>query len=300
MEKDIFYQVHMPKIIAVANPKGGVGKTTSALNLAASLAIAEKRVLLIDIDPNGSLSIGVGITPEDIKVGIYEIMLGTSDLLECVQRTDLSNLDIIPCNVFSHEREIRIATMAKNRSILRRKLNDLIVKKKLNYDFIIIDTPPSLGDLTLVALFAAHSVLIPLQCSYFAINIVNRLLQLIKRLKESGNPSLEIEGILLNFYEKNTRASQRGAQEAKQLFNENVLQTIIPKNAAIGYAAFEKKAVAMMDISATGSLAYLALAEEILRKNSDEYENIIEESPAGDEILSDQPVLNPVRDPDIT
>jgi chromosome partitioning protein len=242
----------------------------------------------------------VGITPEDIKVGIYEIMLGTSDLLECVQRTDLSNLDIIPCNVFNHEREIRIANMAKNRSILRRKLNDLIVKKKLNYDFIIIDTPPSLGDLTLVALFAAHSVLIPLQCSYFAINIVNRLLQLIKRLKESGNPNLEIEGILLNFYEKNTRASQRGAREAKQLFNENVLQTIIPKNAAIGYAAFEKKAVAMMDISATGSLAYLALAEEILRKNSGEYNNIIVESPAGDEILSDQPVLNPVRDPDIT
>jgi chromosome partitioning protein len=290
----------MPKIIAVANPKGGVGKTTSALNLASSLAIAEKRVLLIDVDPNGALSIGLGIANEDIKVGIYEIMLGTADILDCILRTELSNLDIIPCNVFSHEREIRFTTMAKNRSILRRKLNDLIAKKKLSYDFIIIDTPPSLGDLTLVALFAAHSVLIPLQCSYFAINIVHRLLQVIKRLKESGNPDLEIEGILLNFYEKNTRASQRGAQEARQLFSENVLQTIIPKNATIGYAAFEKKAVAMVDISATGSLAYLALAEEILRKNSSEYMNIIEDAATEDDVLSDQPVLNPVGDPDIT
>jgi len=288
----------MIKIIAVANPKGGVGKTTTALNLAASLAIAEKRVLLIDLDPNGALSIGLGIRTEDVKVGVYEILLGTVDILDCLQRTELANLDIIPCNVFTHEREIRITTMAKNRSILKRKLNDLILKKKLSYDFIIIDTPPSLGDLTLVALFAAHSVLIPLQCSYFAINIVNRLLQVIKRLKESGNPDLEIEGILLNFYEKNTRASQRGAMEARQLFSENVMQTIIPKNATIGYAAFEKKAVAMVDVSAPGSLAYLALAEEILRKNTDDYMNYVDDTLTQDDVLSDQPALDPVGNSD--
>jgi chromosome partitioning protein len=287
----------MPKIIAVANPKGGVGKTTSALNLAVSLAIAEKKILLIDVDPNGALSLGLGIPTEDGKAGMYEIMLGTADLTDCIQRTDLLNLDIIPCNVLSQEREIRLTTMAKNRSVLRRKLNDLILKKRLNYDFIIIDTPPSLGDLTLLALFAAHSVLIPLQCSYFAINIVNRLLKVISRLKESGNPNLEIEGILLNFYEKNTRASQRGEKEARLLFNDQVLHAIIPKNAAIGYAAFEKKAVALIDIGATGSLAYLALAEEILRKNSCPYETVIDNSPAG-EVLPEQPVLNPVRDSD--
>jgi chromosome partitioning protein len=290
----------MPKIIAVANPKGGVGKTTSTLNLGVSLAIAEKRVLLIDLDPNGALSFGLGIQPEGIKTGIYEIMLGTADIPECIQHTELSYLDIIPCNVFSHEREIRITTMAKNRSILRRKLNDLITKKKLSYDFILLDTPPSLSDLTLVALFAAHSVLIPLQCSYFAINVVNRLLQVIKQLKESGNPDLQIEGVLLNFFEKNTRASHRGEKEAKMLFNENVLQTIIPKNAAIGYAAFEKKAVAMVDISAPGSLAYLALAEEILRKNSTENINYIEDSIIGDSTLTDQPILDQVENPDNT
>jgi chromosome partitioning protein len=290
----------MPRIIAVANPKGGVGKTTSALNLGVSLAIAEKKVLLIDLDPNGALSLGLGIRPEDIKIGIYEIMLGTAEIPECIQHSELSFLDIIPCNVFSHDREIRFTTMAKNRSVLRRKLNDLITKKKIFYDFIIFDTPPSLSDLTLVALFAAHSVLIPLQCSYFAINIVNRLLQVIKQLRESGNPDLEIEGILLNFYEKNTRASRRGAYEARQLFSENVMQTIIPKNAAIGYAAFEKKAVAMVDISAPGSLAYLALAEEILKKNTTEHVLLIDEAVDEEKALSDQrPVLNQVPDPDV-
>jgi chromosome partitioning protein len=276
-----------------------VGKTTSTLNLGVSLAIAEKRVLLIDLDPNAALSIGLGIPTDNTRAGIYEIILGTSDILDCIQRTELANLDIIPCNVLSHEREIRISTMAKNRSALKRKLNDLIVKKKLNYDFILIDTPPSLGDLTLLALFAAHSVLIPLQCSYFAINIVNRLLQVVKRLQESGNPNLQIEGILLNFYEKNTRASHRGAQEAKQLFSENVMQTIIPKNAAISYAAFEKKAVAMMDISATGSLAYLALAEEILRKNSAETLNAIDDAVITDEIIPDQPAMDLLPGSDI-
>jgi chromosome partitioning protein len=290
----------MPKIIAVANPKGGVGKTTSTLNLGVSLAIAEKRVLLIDLDPNGALSLGLGISTEDTRQGIYEILLGTTDITDCIQRTDLSNLDIIPCNISSHERELRISTMAKNRSVLKRKLNDLIAKKKLHYDFILIDTPPSLGDLTLVALFAAHSVLIPLQCSYFAINIVSRLLQVIKRLRDSGNPDLQIEGILLNFYEKNTKASQRGAQDARQLFSDQVMQTIIPKNSMISYAAFEKKAVAMVDISAPGSLAYLALAEEILRKNSEEPLPDIKQAETPHEIIPDQPALDPLQNSSVS
>jgi len=257
----------MCKIIAIANPKGGVGKTTTAINLAASLAIANQKVLLIDMDPNGALSSSIGIQPSDIKGGIYEVFFGTFDFFDTIHHFHLSNLYIIPSNINTTEREARLMAMAKNRAILKRKLDDWINKGKLDHRFIIIDTPPILNDLTLAALYAANSVLIPLQCSYYALNVVERLIHMIDRIKEGGNPKLKIEGILLNFFEKKTRVSQRTEQEARNLFNDLVLKTIIPKNTTISYATFEKKPVALVDITATGSSAFLSLAEEILSKN---------------------------------
>lgn len=254
------------KIITIANPKGGVGKTTTSINLATSLAIANQKVLLIDMDPNAALSSSLGLNPSDIKTGIYEVFLGKFDLIETIYNFHLAKLSIIPSNIVTSERENRFTAMAKNRAILKRKLDDCVSKRKLDFDFVLIDTPPMLNDITMSALYAAHSVLIPLQCSYYALNVVERLLQLINRIKEAGNQRLEIEGILLNFYEKNTKASQRGATEAKKLFDNLVFDTIIPKNTTISFATFEKKPVALVDISATGSAAYLSLAEEILRK----------------------------------
>jgi chromosome partitioning protein len=258
----------MSKVIAIANPKGGVGKTTTAINLAASLAIAEKRVLLIDMDPNGAVSTGLGFAQDELRAGVLEIFLGTYELADTIHPTEIADLDIIPCRVFSHEEETRLEAATKNRISLSRKLSDLEDKRKIDYDFVVIDTPPAVNDLTMAALYAANSVLIPLQCGYFSIAVIERLLRLIHRIKNGANPSLTIEGILLNFYEKNTRASQRAFLEARRLFKSLLFQTIIPKNAAISYSGFEKKPVIFTDACASGSIAYLELAGEILKREN--------------------------------
>lgn len=260
------YSMWMGKVITIANPKGGVGKTTTAINLAASLAIAEKSVLIIGMDPNGSLSAGCGIHSEVIKAGIYEIFLGTYDCVDTIHHSDLPNLDIIPCNIVSHEQEVRLEQNAKNRILLKRKLYDLLVKGKNIYDFVIIDTPPAVNNLTISALYASHSVLIPMQTGYFSLKVVEKLLQMIQRIKNGVNPELGIEGILLNFFEKNTKASHRTLEEAKKLFGNLIFKSVIPKNTAISYSAFEKKPTILVDAFAPGAIAYLSLADEIIKK----------------------------------
>jgi chromosome partitioning protein len=257
----------MAKIIAIANPKGGVGKTTTALNLAASLAIAEKAVLLVELDPNGSLAIGCGLDESAVKGGIFEIFMGTFDCIDAIHNTEFPNLDIIPCHIPTHEQEMRLEQMSKNRILLKRKLVDLVNKGKIEYDFIIIDTPPSIGDLTIAALYSADSVLIPLQTGYYSLKVVEKLLAMIQRIQNGVNPDLKIEGILLNFYEKNTKASHKTVEESYLKFGGLVFKTMIPKNTAISYASFERKPLIQLDALAPGAIAYLALAEELLRKN---------------------------------
>jgi chromosome partitioning protein len=256
----------MHKVIATANPKGGVGKTTTVINLAASLAIAGKRILIIDLDPNGTLSGGIRLDDREVEGGVFDLFLGR-EYSQVIYKTNLPKLEIIPCDIQSNEKETRFFALAENRALLKRKLDDLSGKEEGGYDFILIDTPPALSNLSLAALYAADSVLIPLQCGYFSIKVVDRLILMIHRIRKSINPKLTIEGIVLNFYERNTRASRRSEEEAKELFENLLFETYIPKNTAINLAAFEQLPVVLMDATSIGATAYLLLAGEIIAKN---------------------------------
>ncbi len=253
----------MTQIIAIANPKGGVGKTSTAINLGASLAIGNKKVILMDTDPSSALTLSVGVELTEKIPGVFEIFLGTYHTADLLYPYHLKNFAVVPSNITSADRESRLFSLAAHRAGLKRRLENWINHEKMKTDFILIDTPPVMNDLTRSVLYAAHFVLIPLQCGYYAINSTQRLLEEVKRIKEVSNPSLKIAGVVLNFYEKQTLASQLTLSEATRLFGGHLLKTIIPKNTTISFAAFHKKPVALIDINASGSLAFFSLATEI-------------------------------------
>ena len=253
----------MSKIIALANQKGGVGKTTSSINLAASLAVLEFKTLLVDADPQANSTSGIGFDPRNIKDSIYECIINDIDPRDAIQKTDTPNLDLLPAHIDLVGAEIEMINMA-DREYKMKAVLDVV---KNDYDFIIIDCSPSLGLITINALTAADSVIIPVQCEYFALEGLGKLLNTIKIVQSRLNTQLEIEGILLTMYDVRLRLSNQVVEEVRTHFEEMVFETIIQRNTRLSEAPSFGLSVIMHDATSKGAINYLNLAREILRKN---------------------------------
>lgn len=254
----------MGKIIALANQKGGVGKTTSTINLAASLATLEKKVLVVDADPQANASSGLGIDIRSVKLSIYECLVNGEEAKGAIVQTELDKLDIIPSHIDLVGAEIEMLNMDNREQILKRLLAPL----KKEYDYILIDCSPSLGLITVNALTAADSVIIPVQCEYFALEGISKLLNTIKIIKSKLNPSLEIEGFLLTMYDSRLRLANQIYEEVKRPFQNLVFNTVIQRNVKLSEASSYGKPVILYDADSKGSLNYMQLAQELIEKNS--------------------------------
>lgn len=255
----------MGKIIAIANQKGGVGKTTTTVNLAASLGVLEKKVLLIDADPQANATSGLGIDVEEIETGTYQLLEHTKNAKETIISTDSPNLDLIPSHIDLVAIEIELVDKNEREYMMKKAILDL----KDDYDYILIDCAPSLGLLTLNALTAADSVIIPIQCEYFALEGLGKLLNTIKSVQKIHNPELDIEGLLLTMFDSRLRLSNQVVEEVRKHFSDMVFDTIIQRNVRLSEAPSYGESIIKYDASSKGATNYLNLANELLKKNKE-------------------------------
>lgn len=259
----------MGKIISIANQKGGVGKTTTAINLAASLAAIEHPTLVIDLDPQSNTTSGLGIEPKTVVNSIYEVMIGGVDVNDAIRDTELPYLDLIPAHINLVGAEIEMVDRNQRERILANAIEGLSKK----YDFVIIDCPPSLGLLTINSLTASNSVLIPVQCEYFALEGLGQLLNTIKIVRQHLNTDLDIEGVLLTMYDTRTRLSNQVAEEVQRYFDDKVFKSVITRNVRLAEAPSFGKPALLYDATSVGAKNYLSLAREIIKRNKKLFKN---------------------------
>ena len=254
----------MGKIIALANQKGGVGKTTTSMNLAASLATLEKRVLLVDADPQANASSGLGVDLNEVDSTLYECIINQGNIKEAIYTTDIEGFDVVPSHINLVGAEVEMLNLKKREFILK----ELLTPIRDEYDYILIDCSPSLGLITVNSLTAADSVIIPVQCEYFALEGISKLLNTIKMIKKKLNPALEIEGFLLTMYDSRLRLANQIYDEVKRHFQELVFKTVIQRNVKLSEAPSHGLPAILYDADSTGSKNHMALAKEIIQRET--------------------------------
>lgn len=255
----------MGRVIAIANQKGGVGKTTTAINLSSCLASYDKKVLALDMDPQGNMTSGLGVDKDNIENTVYDLIIGNVDIEQCIYKGAQDNLDVLPSNIDLSAAEIELIGVENKEYILKNGVD----KIKDNYDFIVIDCPPALSMLTINAMTTADSIIVPIQCEYYALEGLSQLIHTIELVQERLNPNLEIEGVVFTMYDARTNLSLQVVENVKDNLNQNIYKTIIPRNVRLAEAPSYGMPINLYDPKSTGAESYMMLAEEVINKGEE-------------------------------